>query len=150
MRWALAPLMLFVLGSVAADVVSASTRSRVCPPETASTLRIVRRYATAQRMAEMRRRTHSPRVASGSVRLLVDSADAGACHRLMSGLAKHMRAQGHDSTTSHPTFYAAGGMFYGVERMPPHPLEGTGRLYIDSRWTPLYVFDEKMRVLYGF
>lgn len=118
----------------------------VCPEETqTASNQILARLVSGTDKAATRQRYGLPAVAV--TRVLNDSADAAICTRLT-------RFVGTELTTSDwrtrwiPTYYKVNNLYYVVlvpKPEDPAPL-APGEVYIDLRWSSVYVLDGQLNV----
>jgi hypothetical protein len=145
------PLMLGLAHAPAppsSGMIGTMPTSSYCPAETESGRRITLRYASSADYAAARMRDHLPTVDASAVRPLTDRADAETCRRLLRTLGKNLSEQGGSLARVRPVFYEAGGYYYAVLSQRPHHLPRRGGpLYIDARWTPLYVLNRDFEVV---
>jgi len=145
-RCAIVILLAFGLGAAAPVRTTPTAAQGECGSETDATRRIALRFASDDALAGARQRAHVRRTPAGEVHLMTDEQAAGLCRRLKQSVATRIGkdVEVHEQELA---FYRAGPSYYGVVKLAPRN-GPPGVPYIDSRWTPLYVFDREFRVVH--
>jgi hypothetical protein len=129
---------------IPAKALSATTQ---CPGDTEAGRRIATRFVTDSQYAAARHDAGVPALTPAAVRSLSTAADADACRRIMDGVRRFVQAKGGNLGRLLPVLYEAGGYYIAVLTQPPrHTPTPGGALYIDGRWTPLYVLNRDFEV----
>jgi hypothetical protein len=126
---------------------AAAAASGQCPADTEAGRRIANRFVGESRYAGARRETGVPATEASAVRLLGGAADAETCRRIMDSVRRYVQAKGGAIGRLQPVLYEAGGHYVAVlTQRPRHSPTAGGALYIDGRWTPLYVLNHEFEV----
>lgn len=139
-------LLILLLAGAGAPLNSRSAQT-VCPAATQASDQIVADLVRSPERAATRQKLGLPALAV--TRVLNDSQDAALCSRITQIV--ETRTSNRDWRTRwNPSYYKVNNLYYIVlARKPNNEPAPAGKVYIDLRWTPVYVLDSNLNVIGG-